>query len=56
MNHEVRRGPAWRKTYTNLICFNEVDKDGHFVAWEQPELFAAEVARRPDRCANLTRS
>ena len=22
---------------------NEVDKGGHFAAWEQPELFAAEV-------------
>jgi pimeloyl-ACP methyl ester carboxylesterase len=23
--------------------FNEVDKGGHFAAWEQPELFASEV-------------
>ena len=26
-----------------LIYFNEVDKGGHFAAWEQPELFAAEL-------------
>ena len=25
------------------IYFNEVDKGGHFAAWEQPELFAAEM-------------
>jgi pimeloyl-ACP methyl ester carboxylesterase len=31
------------RTYTNLIYFNEVDKGGHFAAWEQPELFASEV-------------
>jgi pimeloyl-ACP methyl ester carboxylesterase len=32
-----------RRTYRNLIYFNEVDKGGHFAAWEQPELFSAEV-------------
>jgi pimeloyl-ACP methyl ester carboxylesterase len=42
---ELWRAPrTWvEKTYTNLIYFNEVDKGGHFAAWEQPELFAAEV-------------
>lgn len=25
------------------IYFNEVDKGGHFAAWEQPELFGAEL-------------
>jgi pimeloyl-ACP methyl ester carboxylesterase len=29
--------------YRNLIYFNEVDKGGHFAAWEQPDLFAAEL-------------
>jgi pimeloyl-ACP methyl ester carboxylesterase len=29
--------------YPMLIYFNEVDKGGHFAAWEQPELFAAEL-------------
>ena len=42
---ELWRAPrTWvEKTYPNLIYFNEVDKGGHFAAWEQPELFAAEV-------------
>jgi pimeloyl-ACP methyl ester carboxylesterase len=26
-----------------LIYFNKVDKGGHFAAWEQPGLFAAEL-------------
>jgi pimeloyl-ACP methyl ester carboxylesterase len=26
-----------------LIYFHEVDKGGHFAAWEEPELFAAEI-------------
>ena len=29
--------------YRNLIYFHEVDKGGLFAAWEQPELFAAEL-------------
>jgi pimeloyl-ACP methyl ester carboxylesterase len=32
-----------RRAYRNLIYFDEVDKGGHFAAWEQPELFAAEL-------------
>ena len=31
------------KAYPNLIYFNEVDKGGHFAAWEQPQLFAEEL-------------
>ncbi len=40
-----------RRAYRNLIYFHEVDKGGHFAAWEQPELFAAELrdAFRPLR-------
>jgi pimeloyl-ACP methyl ester carboxylesterase len=35
---------SWaERAYPNLIYFNEVDKGGHFAAWEEPELFAAEV-------------
>lgn len=35
---------SWaRKAYKNLIYFHEVDKGGHFAAWEQPELFTAEL-------------
>ena len=42
---DVYRPPeTWaRRAYPNLIYFNEVDKGGHFAAWEQPELFATEV-------------
>ena len=31
------------KVYPNLIYFNEVDKGGHFAAWEEPELFSSEL-------------
>jgi pimeloyl-ACP methyl ester carboxylesterase len=35
---------SWaEKAYPNLIYFNEVDKGGHFAAWEQPQLFSAEI-------------
>ena len=42
---EIFRAPrSWVETsYPNLIHFNEVDKGGHFAAWEEPELFAAEI-------------
>jgi pimeloyl-ACP methyl ester carboxylesterase len=42
---EVYRAPeTWaRRAYRNLIYFNEVDSGGHFAAWEQPELFSAEL-------------
>jgi pimeloyl-ACP methyl ester carboxylesterase len=34
----------WVKTaYHNLIYYNEAKKGGHFAAWEEPELFAAEL-------------
>jgi pimeloyl-ACP methyl ester carboxylesterase len=29
--------------YPGLAYFNEVDKGGHFAAWEEPELFSAEM-------------
>ncbi|HMJ44550.1 MAG TPA: epoxide hydrolase, partial [Pseudolabrys sp.] len=37
---DVYRPPeTWaRRAYRNLIYFHEVDKGGHFAAWEQPEL------------------
>ncbi|HUE58802.1 MAG TPA: epoxide hydrolase [Acidimicrobiales bacterium] len=50
---EIWRTPrSWvEKAYPNVIYFNEVDKGGHFAAWEEPELFATEVraAFRPVR-------
>jgi pimeloyl-ACP methyl ester carboxylesterase len=32
-----------RKAYKNLIYFHEVDKGGHFAAWEQPQIFSEEI-------------
>lgn len=32
-----------RRAYPNLTYFHEVDRGGHFAAWEQPELFSAEL-------------
>lgn len=42
---EIYRTPrSWaERSYHNLIYFNEVDKGGHFAAWEEPELFSAEL-------------
>jgi pimeloyl-ACP methyl ester carboxylesterase len=43
-------GEIWRtprslveNSYPNLTYFNEVDKGGHFAAWEEPELFSTEI-------------
>jgi pimeloyl-ACP methyl ester carboxylesterase len=42
---EIWRTPrSWvEKAYPNVIYFNEVDKGGHFAAWEEPKLFSEEV-------------
>jgi len=42
---EIYRAPeTWaRRAYRNLIYFHEVDKGGHFAAWEQPQLFSEEI-------------
>lgn len=42
---DVYRAPeTWaRRAYPNLSYFHEVDKGGHFAAWEQPALFSAEL-------------
>jgi len=42
---EISRAPrSWgEKAFGNLIYWYEVDKGGHFAAWEQPELFTEEV-------------
>jgi len=35
---------SWtERAYPKLIYYNRVDKGGHFAAWEQPELFSAEL-------------
>jgi pimeloyl-ACP methyl ester carboxylesterase len=50
---EIWRTPrSWvEKAYPNVIYFNEVNKGGHFAAWEEPELFSEELraAFRPLR-------
>ncbi|WP_051615085.1 epoxide hydrolase family protein [Phyllobacterium sp. UNC302MFCol5.2] len=39
-----RTPETWaRRAYRNLSYFHEVDKGGHFAAWEEPELFSAEL-------------
>src|SRR5262245_37584733 len=42
---EIFKAPrSWvEKTYPTLIYFNEVDRGGHFAAWEQPQLFSEEL-------------
>jgi pimeloyl-ACP methyl ester carboxylesterase len=42
---EIFQAPlSWaEKVYPNLIYFNEADRGGHFAAWEEPELFSAEL-------------
>ena len=42
---EIWRTPrSWvENSYPNVTYFNEVDKGGHFAAWEEPELFSEEV-------------
>ena len=42
---DVYRAPeTWaRRAYRNLSYFREVDKGGHFAAWEQPDLFTEEI-------------
>jgi pimeloyl-ACP methyl ester carboxylesterase len=42
---EIFRAPRnWvQKVYPTLTYFHEVDRGGHFAAWEEPELFATEI-------------
>jgi pimeloyl-ACP methyl ester carboxylesterase len=42
---ELYQAPrSWaEQAYPNLIYYNEVDNGNHFAAWQEPELFAAEV-------------
>ncbi|GIH14454.1 epoxide hydrolase family protein [Rugosimonospora africana] len=42
---ELYRAPrSWtEQAYRQLIYFNQVDKGGHFAAWEQPGLFSNEL-------------
>jgi pimeloyl-ACP methyl ester carboxylesterase len=42
---EIWKTPrSWvEKAYPNVLYFNEVDRGGHFAAWEEPVLFAQEL-------------
>jgi pimeloyl-ACP methyl ester carboxylesterase len=41
-NYQAPR--SWsERAYQNLIYYNKPEKGGHFAAWEQPKIFAAEV-------------
>ena len=55
---EIYRAPrSWgEQAFKKLIYWNEVDRGGHFAAWEQPGLFAEELraAFRSLRPGNLT--
>ncbi|MGN6378693.1 MAG: alpha/beta fold hydrolase, partial [Gaiellales bacterium] len=41
--YQAPRSWAERAYPHNLIYYNKVDRGGHFAAWEQPDLFAAEM-------------
>jgi pimeloyl-ACP methyl ester carboxylesterase len=42
---DVYRAPeSWvRRAYPNVLYYNQVDRGGHFAAWEQPALFTEEM-------------
>jgi pimeloyl-ACP methyl ester carboxylesterase len=42
---ELYQAPrSWtERAYPRLVYYNKLDKGGHFAAWEQPELFVAEL-------------
>jgi len=44
---EIYRAPrTWtERAYPTLAYYHKVDKGGHFAAWEEPELFAAELRK-----------
>ncbi len=41
--YQAPRSWAERAYPNNLLYFNELDRGGHFAAWEQPQLFAQEM-------------
>ena len=43
-NEIMRLSRRWAEArFPNIVYWNALDRGGHFAAWEQPELFAAEV-------------
>jgi pimeloyl-ACP methyl ester carboxylesterase len=51
---EIYQAPrSWAEAaYPTLTYFHEVERGGHFAAWEEPELFAEELRRAFKSCAN----
>ena len=43
--HKLYQPPrSWaERAYPNLIYYHQVDKGNHFAAWQEPDLFTAEV-------------
>jgi len=54
--YQAPRSWAERAYPHNLLYYNQLDRGGHFAAWEQPELFSSEMraAFRPLRTATNT--
>jgi pimeloyl-ACP methyl ester carboxylesterase len=44
-SHPLSQTPrSWtERAYPNLIYFHEVDRGGHFAAWQEPQLFSEEL-------------
>lgn len=43
-NEIMRLSRRWaERRYKNIVYWNELDRGGHFAAWEQPKLFVGEV-------------
>jgi pimeloyl-ACP methyl ester carboxylesterase len=43
-NEIMRLSRRWADArYRNIVYWNELDRGGHFAAWEQPDLFVAEL-------------
>jgi hypothetical protein len=43
-NENYQAPRSWtERAYRKLIYYNQVDKGGHYAAWEQPKLFSEEV-------------
>jgi pimeloyl-ACP methyl ester carboxylesterase len=55
---EIYRAPRkWaEQNFHKLIYWNEVNKGGHFAAWEEPELFSAELRAAFKSLRNATGS
>ena len=48
---EIDAAPrSWaERAYPKLIHYNQLDKGGHFAAWEQPKLLVEELAQGSSR-------